>query len=105
MLDLMLRNARVLTLADDRPTARTVGVLHGRIVGVDEEIDGLAARTVLDCDGAVLTPGFADAHNHMAWFGLSLAELDLSRFSSMAELYDAVAARGLGLERRRVPGV
>ncbi|GDY28988.1 amidohydrolase [Gandjariella thermophila] len=97
MLDLLLRDARVLTMADDRPTAHAVGVLHGRIVGVDEEIDGLPARAVVDCDGATLTPGFADAHNHMAWFGLSLAELDLTRLSAMSELYDAVAERAAGL--------
>ncbi|WP_028921824.1 amidohydrolase [Pseudonocardia acaciae] len=96
-LDLLLRNARVRTLDPDRPAASAVGVLHGRIVGVDEDVTELGARTVVDCDGATLVPGFADAHNHMAWFGLSLAELDLSTTASMADLYDAVARRAAGL--------
>ena len=39
-----------------------------------------------------MTPGFHDAHNHMAWYGLSLAEVDL-RVPTLDALYDAVAAR------------
>ena len=93
VLDLLLRDTHVLTLDDERPVAHTVGVLHGRIVGVDEEVDGLAARSVVECDGAVVTPGFADAHNHMAWYGLSLAELDLTTIDDLTALYDAVARR------------
>lgn len=96
MLDLLLRNVRGLTMDDDRPHAHTVGVLHGRIVGVDDEVDGIGARTVVDGGGAVLTPGFGDAHNHMVWYGLSLAELDLSVCHSLDEVYDAVAARAAG---------
>ncbi|PXY34203.1 hydrolase [Prauserella coralliicola] len=97
MLDLLLRDVRALTLTGDRPRAHTVGVLNGRIVGVDEEVEGLTARHVVDGDGAVLTPGFADAHNHMVWFGLSLAELDLSVCRTPEEVYDAVAARAANL--------
>ncbi|AIJ23432.1 amidohydrolase [Amycolatopsis methanolica] len=97
MLDLLVRNVRALTVSDERPRAHTVGVLHGRIVGLDEEVEGLAARTVVDGGGAVLTPGFADAHNHMVWYGLSLAEIDLSGCRTLDELYDMVAARAAEL--------
>lgn len=91
MLDLLLRNARILTLDERRPRAQAVGVLHGKIVGLDEEIADLSARHEIDCDGAVVTPGFADAHNHMAWFGMTLSELDLSACENLRQLYDAVA--------------
>ncbi|WP_199429612.1 amidohydrolase [Qaidamihabitans albus] len=97
MLDLLLRDVRALTMTDERPRANTVGVLGGRIVGVDEEVADLSARAVVDCDGAVLTPGFADAHNHMVWYGLSLAELDLSACRTPKEVYDLVAARAAAL--------
>jgi hypothetical protein len=42
-----------------------------------------------------LAPGFHDAHNHMVWFGLSLAEVDLRSpgIGSLDELYAAVARR------------
>src|SRR5262245_30050014 len=58
LLDLLLRNAKVLTMDDRRPRARTVGVLHGRIVGLDDEVNELAASSVIDCAGSVLVPGF-----------------------------------------------
>lgn len=97
MLDLLLRDVRALTMREDRPRAHTVGVLGGHIVGVDEEVEGASARRVVDGGGAVLTPGFADAHNHMVWFGLSLAEMDLSTCRTLDEVYDAVVERAARL--------
>lgn len=97
MLDLLLRDVRALTMNPQHPTANTIGVLGGRIVGVDEEIANLPARQALDGDGAVVTPGFADSHNHMVWYGLSLAELDLSGCGSAEELYDLVATKAAEL--------
>ena len=78
MLDLKLVNASLFTLAETTPKAHAMGVLHGRIVGFDDDILGLPARRTLDCGGAVVVPGFGDSHNHMAWFGQSLTELDLT---------------------------
>ncbi|WP_142042328.1 amidohydrolase [Arthrobacter sp. SLBN-100] len=91
MLDLKLVNASIFTLADAAPRARAMGVLHGRIVGFDDDVRGLPARRTLDCAGAVIIPGFGDSHNHMAWFGQSLAELDLSGCRTLEDLYDAVS--------------
>jgi predicted amidohydrolase YtcJ len=97
VLELKLTNARIRTVDDLRPTARTLGVLGGRVVGLDEDVEHLPARTTLDCRGAVVVPGFADAHNHMAWFGQSLDELDLSGAATLDALHDAVAARAAAL--------
>lgn len=97
MLDLELRNARILTMDKRRPIARRIGILHGHIVGLDEEIDGLTSQAVIDCDGAVIVPGFADAHNHMAWYGFTLSELDLSACKTLNHVYDLVAARAAAL--------
>ncbi len=90
MLDLKIVNAQIITMADRVPTASSMGVLHGRIVGLDQDVADLAARRTLDCGGAFVFPGFGDAHNHMAWFGQSLSELDLSSCRTLEELYDAV---------------
>lgn len=92
-LDLLLRDARVRTMDPDRPKATTVGVVAGRVAGLDEQVSAMPARRVVDCDGAVVTPGFGDAHNHMAWYGMSLSELDLAGCATLDELYDAVASR------------
>lgn len=85
--DLLLTNARVRTLDGDR-VAPAVAIWRDRVVALE---DVPALRTV-DLGGAVVTPGFHDAHNHMAWYGLSLAEVDL-RVGSLDALYEAVAAR------------
>ena len=44
----------------------------------------------------MVAPGFHDAHQHLAWFGLSLAELDL-RVPTLDALYAAVAERAATL--------
>jgi predicted amidohydrolase YtcJ len=90
VLDLLLRDVRVITVDDDRPTASAVGVLGGRVVGLDDEVAGLPARAVVEGDGAVVVPGFGDAHNHMAWFGQSLGEIDLSGATTLAAVEEAV---------------
>ncbi|QUH03050.1 amidohydrolase [Saccharopolyspora erythraea] len=98
MLDLLLRNGVVRTMDDRRPRASAVGVLAGRVAGLDEEVAGVPARTVVDCDGAVLLPGFGDAHNHMAWYGMALSEVDLTGCATLEEVHAAVARRAAGLD-------
>src|SRR5699024_3019413 len=75
-LDLIVDNARIWTGDPSRPTASRVGVWQGRIVGVDEQLDGLSAVRVLDASGAALVPGFNDVHAHTVWFGQTLLELN-----------------------------
>lgn len=91
-LDLLLRNADIITMDADRPRATALGVWQGRIVGFDGDLDGLAAAEVRDMDGATVTPGFIDAHCHTAWFGLGLAELDVSGARGLDQLYALLEA-------------
>lgn len=99
-LDLLLRNADIITMDERRPHATSLGVWQGRIVGLDEDLDGLEAAEVLDLAGATVTPGFIDAHCHTTWFGLGLGEVDVSAARGLNELYalleaDMAAAGGL----------
>ena len=89
--DLLLVNARVLTMDLERPTASAVAVAGGRIVGLYDGKPDVTAKDVIDLRGQTLIPGFNDAHNHMIGFGLSLTEIDL-RTGSLDELYARVAA-------------
>ena len=75
-----------------RPTASRMGVLHGRIVGLDEELEGVTADRTVDLGGQPVLPGFHDAHHHLSLTGARLAAIDLrpGRIHSLDELYRAI---------------
>lgn len=91
--DLLITNAEVLTMDPAAPRGRTIVIDNGRITAVTDDDVAAGGRPVLDAGGATVVPGFQDAHNHMAWYGLSLGELPLGAppVGSLDELYDAVA--------------
>jgi predicted amidohydrolase YtcJ len=96
--DLLLTDANVLTMDPARPRARSVAIANGRVLAVGADPGGppeVRAREVADLGGATLLPGFRDAHNHMAWYGLTLTEADLrpEAVRNLGELYQAVAAQ------------
>ena len=92
MTDLALVNANVLTMDPARPRATAVAITGGRISDLPADPGSVLAAQVIDLGGKTLLPGFHDAHNHMAWFGLTLTEVDL-RLTSLEDLYAAVASR------------
>jgi len=66
--DLLIQNARVITLDPARPGASAVLVRNGRIVAVGDanDVGPLAARTrEYDAGGRVVIPGFVDNHCHV----------------------------------------
>jgi predicted amidohydrolase YtcJ len=73
-----------------RPTAAAVGIWNGLIVGLDEQVTGLPARATVDADGAVIVPGFYDAHCHTTSYGLGLVLLDLTDVHGAAAILAAV---------------
>lgn len=111
-VDAIYENASVLT-----PGGRTsaVAVLNGRIVALGEDAEALSATRRVDLGGAVVVPGFHDAHNHMAWFGMSLDEVPLGDCKHVDEVYEAIAERaartprgewvvGSGYDQNRMTG-
>ncbi|TDV43724.1 amidohydrolase [Actinophytocola oryzae] len=80
--DLLLVNATFETLAEP---ASAVAIIGDRIVALAE----VPAHDVVDLGGATMTPGFHDAHNHMAWYGLTLSEVDC-RVDGLDALYEAI---------------
>jgi len=74
-----------------------LAVLHGRIVALGDEARELSARRRVDLGGGHVAPGFHDAHNHMAWFGMGLDDVPLSDCRTVGEVYDAVARRAAEL--------
>jgi predicted amidohydrolase YtcJ len=90
-IDTVLTNARITTLDPARPTASAIGVLGGRIVGLDEELDGISADVRHDLGGAPVVPGFNDAHLHFSVLGKEMTQLDLS--AEAAPTLDALYRR------------
>ncbi|QIG43384.1 amidohydrolase [Nocardioides anomalus] len=96
-LDLLLRGADVYTMDPSRPRARTLGVWHGRVVGLDEQVAGLEAARTVDLTGATVLPGFHDAHVHTTSYGVAATQLELSDAGSTAEILERVARHAEGL--------
>jgi len=63
-------------------------------VGTDAELRDLAVAhaRITDVEGALITPGFVDAHVHATSTGLTLLGLDLSAVRSADDLLDELAA-------------
>ncbi|MCR8670017.1 amidohydrolase [Agrococcus sp. HG114] len=97
-IDAIIDNARVLTGDPRRPLASRIGIWQGRVVGLDEELDGARPDRRFDAEGGVLLPGFNDAHAHSVWFGQTLAELDLSAARTPADVDRLIAERAGNLE-------
>lgn len=92
--DLLLTDATILTMAPQGfARAGAVALLGDRILHVGDDA-GLTAKRTVSLGGRCVVPGFHDAHQHMAWFGASLDEIDLSTppVRSLADLADAVSA-------------
>lgn len=66
--DLIVRNARVVTMDVGRPTAEALAVRDGRFIAVGSTaaIDGLRGKAteIYDARGMTIVPGFIDCHLH-----------------------------------------
>lgn len=77
-LDLLVHNAKVRTMDRGQPSATRLGVWGGRLVGLDQDVEGIEAARVVDAGGRTVLPGFVDAHTHLVWQGLQLGAVDIS---------------------------
>jgi N-acyl-D-amino-acid deacylase len=65
-VDLILEDGTILDGTGAEGTAGSVALAAGRIVAMGD-LHGVTARTVLDCAGKVIAPGFIDMHSHSDW--------------------------------------
>jgi len=94
-MPLLIRNARILTLAAPSISGQTapgrprrgkelgalgimpqgdVLVVDGKIAAVGPKVEAPAGSEVIEAQGRVLMPGFVDCHTHICWAGDRLAE-------------------------------
>jgi len=87
----VFRNGRIHTAADPDATAMAIDGSVISWIGGEHAI-ALAGEPdlVVDLDGALVVPGFVDAHVHSTDAGLALTGLDLSVTRSLADCLGAV---------------
>ncbi|WP_456844077.1 amidohydrolase [Cellulomonas sp. P5_C6] len=94
MSSTLYRHGAVHTSAD--PFAEALLVEDGTVVwlGADDTADGMVSRAdeVIDLDGALVAPGFVDAHVHVLETGLALESVDLTPEGGVHSLADALEA-------------
>ncbi len=93
--DLIVTNARVITMNPAQPRADAVAIANGRIVAVGaragvEALAGQGTRMV-DARGRSVLPGFVESHLHLVLGGAELAHLQLGAVHGAAALQAAVA--------------
>ncbi|MFC1999428.1 amidohydrolase [Chloroflexota bacterium] len=97
--DLLLQNARVITLDPAKPRAEAIAIKDTRVldVGSQKDLEPLkgAVTKVLDCQGKAVLPGFNDAHCHPIALAASLLSVDCSPsyVRSIGELQDKIRHR------------
>jgi predicted amidohydrolase YtcJ len=89
----LLHHGSVYSPADPHATALCLEGEHVVWVGDDAAAESFrdGADTVVDLEGALVTPAFVDAHAHLAQTGQAMRSLDLSAAHSLREALDAVA--------------
>lgn len=92
-IDLIIENANVLSQDAAQPSTRAIGVHHGRVFALGADLEGVKAARIIDADGATVVPGFNDVHCHTAWYGMTLAEVDLSDITDVDRAYSRIAER------------
>lgn len=92
--DLILSNAAVYTADPARPWAEALAIGGERIlaVGTVDEIAAAYSGPVEDLGGAMVLPGFHDAHSHPIAGGIQSLQCDLSGAASVEETLARVEA-------------
>jgi predicted amidohydrolase YtcJ len=94
--DLIITNARALTLDPQLPQAEAVAVSGRRIAYVGSAADALQWRgphtRVIDAAGRTLLPGIIDSHYHLLWGSIKLDDIRFEGVGSYEEMAIAIQA-------------
>jgi len=95
--DLIIRNARIVTMDDRLPQASALAVKDGHIMalGREEDLKSLqgANTQLIDADGRLVLPGFTDCHVHLTSTGLDMMRLDMSACASLDDFKKMITER------------
>lgn len=86
-VDLLIKNANIITLDMNSTRAHVVASYKGRIVGlwsnddfnrIKDSLVFEKGKNEIDLNGATLIPGFIDTHNHLLIYALNKSQVDCS---------------------------
>jgi predicted amidohydrolase YtcJ len=117
-VDLIVHHAQIYTVDNNFTMAEAMAVQDGKIVAVgtnDAILKEYKSDSVVNADGAVVYPGFIDAHAHFLGYGQSLFAVDLMFVQSWDEVINRVKdfaakhpgktwIKGRGWDQNRFPG-
>lgn len=94
--DLVIKNAKIITIDEDHPIAEAVAVKDEFIIAVttDEKVDHYikdGTTTVIDANGRLVIPGLNDAHIHFMGGGQSMMQLDFRYVHDVETIQQMVA--------------
>jgi predicted amidohydrolase YtcJ len=92
--ELVLTNARIHTMAAEKPEVEALAIQGGRVVatGTAQELktwQGPATR-IIDLKGKAVYPGFHEGHGHLKGLGYQIIRLDVSGVSDLKVVLDRV---------------
>ncbi|MBE0591943.1 MAG: amidohydrolase family protein, partial [Gemmatimonadales bacterium] len=95
--DMILYNARIYTVDENRPMAEAMAIRDGMVlfVGSRRGADAVAGERTerVDLYGSTVIPGMVDAHVHLMGLGAALRNIDLVGTRSYDEIIRLVVAR------------
>ncbi|MDQ2633809.1 MAG: amidohydrolase family protein, partial [Pseudomonadota bacterium] len=104
--DIIIENARVLTLDPQNRRAEAVAIAGGSILALGDRhtLAGLAGQATrrIDAGGASVLPGFIDSHIHLFAGGAQLQSLSLAGLAGFDAIASAIRERAA---RRIDPGI
>src|SRR6266851_5993310 len=71
MLDIILKDGRLIDPANGRDEIADIGFEAGRVAAVGSDLPLRGSETV-DARGLIVVPGLIDLHTHVYWGGTSL---------------------------------
>jgi hypothetical protein len=95
--DLIVTNAHIYTVDDNKPLAAAMAIRGGRVIFVGSargaEVFAGSRTERLDLDGKTVIPGMVDAHAHLLGLGTALRIVDLVGTRSYEEVIERVVER------------
>jgi dihydroorotase len=93
MLDLIIKDGRVIDPASGRDEVTEIGFGDGRVAAIGSGMP-LRAEQTIDASGLIVVPGLIDLHTHVYWGGTSLGveAADIAQRSGTTTFVDAGSA-------------